>query len=166
MSPAPVDLTGRWRGFYEQMGQRHGIALDVAQRGAAIVGRMRDEDTLLMGAATVQGEDESGARQTLGEAETMTSLPEWSVVEGNVAGRSVTFEKRYQGVHTNTLRLPGHGEWSMRVPDHRVFYSGRIDATGDRLTGEWHIPPLAPGGVEARGGFELVREDGARTAGF
>lgn len=164
MTTEPIDLTGRWRGHYEQDGVRHGIALEVAHRGESIVGRMRDDDTLMMGSMVVQGEDEHGARRALGEAETMTSLPEWSIVEGTVTGTAIEFEKRYQGVHTNTLRLPGRGEWQMKVADHRVVYAGQLDADGSTMHGQWRIPPLEAGGPEARGGFELRREGTATPA--
>ena len=63
MTTEPIDLTGCWRGHYEQDGARHGIALEVAHKGESIVGRMRDEDTLMMGSMVVQGEDEHGARR-------------------------------------------------------------------------------------------------------
>lgn len=42
-----TDFSGRWRGFYEQGGSRHGISMIVAQRGQSVMGRMRDDDTLL-----------------------------------------------------------------------------------------------------------------------
>ena len=54
------EISGRWRGFYEQDGRRHGISMEVAQRGSGFVGQMRDEDTVLSSGTEVPAVDGAG----------------------------------------------------------------------------------------------------------
>ena len=140
----PFDLTGTWRGYYEQAGRRHGIVLLVAQKGAAIVGRMRDEDTLLMHGVQV---DDGG-----GEATAVTQLPENAIVEGDVRGNGVRFTKRYQGSQKTHFWRDGRSGARLEIRGHTVQYIGVIDQGGDVLRGVWRVTP------REQGPFELRRE--------
>ena len=55
----PHHLTGTWRGYYEQNGQRRGISMRVAQRGDSFVGAMHDDETMWV---TKEDYDEHGAQ--------------------------------------------------------------------------------------------------------
>jgi hypothetical protein len=75
------DLSGAWSGWYEQNGGRHGISMQVAQRGGSFVGRMRDADTVLASRGEVRaevGDGDGDERRTtvIGEAEMLSTLPE------------------------------------------------------------------------------------------
>jgi hypothetical protein len=150
------DLTGAWRGHYEQAGLRHGISMRVAQSGQSFVGTMRDDDTLLMSAVKVEWDDDvpPEERHPIGDAEVVTSLPEGSIVEGRVEGQQVEFEKRYQGAQRTTIWVDGRAT-SHELPSHSVLYRGQLadDAT---LRGEWSITS-PDGGDGERGAFELRR---------
>jgi len=153
-----VDISGSWAGYYEQDGGRHGISMEVAQRGGGFVGRMRDEDTLLSGHAQVQAVDEDGAPAGTVDLETMGVLPEFSTVEGDVEGRCVTFEKRYQGTHSVTAWVDDGEEAQFEIPAHVVRYAGELDEGGRRLRGEWRIRSVEDSGEDAVGTFELLRQ--------
>lgn len=154
----PIDITGAWRGFYEQDGGRHGISMDVVQRGVSFVGRMRDEDTLLSGTAEITRVDEDGAEIELPPIETMGVLPEFSIVEGTVTGEQVGFDKFYQGKHEVTVWGGGHGEAHHETSEHRVRYDGRLDGGARRIRGEWRIVSQGEDFEDEVGGFELARK--------
>jgi len=139
------DLSGSWSGYYEQDGGRHGISMVVAQRGSAIVGRMHDVDTVLLEQMQVT------APGATADVTAMIELPETALIEGDVEGHVVSFTKRYEGAQKTTVwwgrRKEQHEESS-----HSVQYRGRLDATGDVLSGTWQIPP------SDRGRFELRRQ--------
>lgn len=153
-----ADISGIWRGHYEQAGGRHGIAMQVVQRGESFVGRMRDDDTLISGAVTVHAEGHVDARgqPLVLEAETLGSLPEHSVVEGEVHGDFVEFDKRYLGVHRISSWIGGR-EFHHELADHRVRYAGRLDADGAVLRGRWSLHGCPPDGPGCSGAFELRR---------
>lgn len=163
------DFGGSWRGFYEQGGSRHGISMIVAQRGQSVVGRMRDDDTLLTTARPQQviveahdrehdGEHDEAPPQLerLAQLETIAVLPEFSSIEGDADGDLLVFEKRYLGPHEVTSWIDGHAEAHYTLHDHRVRYEGTLDATGEQLSGRWLLgSPEAP---QMTGRFELRRE--------
>ena len=158
------EISGRWRGFYEQDGRRHGISMEVAQRGSGFVGQMRDEDTVLSGRAEVPTVDEDGAQTGTIDLETMGVLPEFSVVEGDVDGVRVTFDKRYEGTHKVTAWLEEGEEAQFEIESHLVRYEGLLDEGGARLRGTWRIRCGEDGGDDgdgdgdASGAFELLRQ--------
>ncbi|MBM4062735.1 MAG: hypothetical protein FJ265_16820 [Planctomycetes bacterium] len=161
MGKQPFDLTGTWTGHYEQHGGRHGITMTVVHKGSALMGQMRDADTVSLGSARVlHTEGEGGQVLVLGDAETMWTLPERSVIEGSVDGNRVVFEKRYLGEHVLSVWFRGRTERET-LPDHRVWYEGEVVEQGNVLRGQWRIPARIEGGPEARGGFELRRERAA-----
>jgi hypothetical protein len=141
-----IDVGGSWVGHYEQHGGRHGISMHVVQRGESFVGRMRDVDTMLAGRAQMHAQSGDGDERTsvlVGEAEVLSTLPEHSIVEGEVAGRVVTFVKRYQGNTTTNVWLadaPGKQAMTFDAPGHDVHYLGTLDAAGTELAGHWSIP--------------------------
>jgi hypothetical protein len=153
---ARFDISGAWRGFYEHDGGRHGISMQVAQRGESFVGRMRDHDTVLSGSKQIARIVKDDGSTEMAEVETMGVLPEHSIVEGTVDGDGVGFDKRYQGTHTISVWVPGRGGADHEIAEHTVRYEGRLRDGGKRLIGEWRIP--SPGGRDATGAFELVRE--------
>ena len=55
-----IDLTGTWTGHYQQNGGRHGITMQIVQRGQSFVGRMRDDDTILSGRETLHAQPSKG----------------------------------------------------------------------------------------------------------
>lgn len=147
---AAFDLSGSWRGHYEHGGGRHGIEMKVAQHGASFAGEMRDEDTLIAGTCDVSDDASEPA------FEMMTSLPDRSVVEGEIAGDRVTFVKRYLGAQRTSGWNDGE-EFHLEVEGHRVLYAGRLDAQGEKIRGQWRIPSPFPGERDEVGAFELHR---------
>jgi hypothetical protein len=158
------DLTGDWRGHYEQAGGRHGIRMVVAQKGQSLVGRMQDDDTVLMGTVRVPlATRKDGSPLTTGEAELVTTLPESSRIEGDVDGARVAFTKSYQGSQRTVMWMGGNS-MEIEIPSHSVAYRGELDADGSTLRGEWRL--RSRDGVPGeRGAFELRRERAASGGG-
>lgn len=155
---ATFQLTGTWSGYYEQSGCRHGISMQVVQRGQSFVGAMRDEDTVLASRELVRTRSGNGdATELVGEAEVLSTLPERSIVEGEVTGRTVAFVKQYQGTSTTSIRVGNRKTVSIEVPGHQVFYRGAVDASGDEVAGTWSIPARSNGRSQ-RGRFMLRRQ--------
>ena len=154
-----IDVSGAWRGSYEQGGSQHGISMRVVHKGQSIVGSMRDDDTLLIGASEDELADLREIVQTGGDQhpEIVTTLPESSVIEGDVVGGTVTFVKRYQGVHRASLWIAGSAV-DIETPDHCVQYRGLLEQGGAVIRGRWRIPPFDGDGEEATGAFELRRQ--------
>lgn len=144
-----TDLTGTWRGHYEQ-GGRHGIEMHVEHRGDVFVGWMRDVDTLTMTTCPRKVVDEHGDEVEDGELDVVTSLPETSLIEGLVEVHRVTFVKRYQGAQRFEVWDDGRVVHRAEFDEVRVVYEGTLDETGDLLTGRWRIR-------EANDAFELRR---------
>lgn len=154
MATPQIDLTGTWRGHYEQSGGKHGISMVVAQRGGAIVGRMRDDDTVLVEGLRIAG---GGRPGRAAEATAMTELPEHARIEGDVQGRTVVFAKHYEGAQRTTV-WHGDQQLQLELPQHSVIYRGTLDADGEVLRGLWRIPPREPGAHLEQGAFELRRQ--------
>ena len=153
------DITGTWRGHYEQGGGRHGISMEVVQKGEAFVGRMRDEDTLLSGTVdTVTIDADGDVEAESPPAVTMGVLPEFSIVEGSVEGDAVYFDKRYQGSHEISVWVADRGEAHIEIPDHQVRYEGAIDQDGGRVRGQWRIAGRGETWEDEVGDFELLRQ--------
>ena len=153
-----ADITGSWRGHYEQSGGRRGISMQVVQKGQSFVGRMRDAETLLSGSAELLRVDADGVELEPLRMESVGELPEYSIVEGSVVGDHVEFDKVYQGAHRITVWVPGHGEAQHEIPEHRVTYRGRLQAGATVLRGEWRIRAPRPDLDGAVGSFELRRQ--------
>lgn len=163
MGTRTFDLTGTWRGHYEQHGGHHGIVMTVAQKGSSFVGAMRDADTLTIGATPiVQDAADGQAQVVVGDADTVASLPERSVIEGSIDGTRVEFVKRYVGKHTVSFWFRGQSQ-QVEIADHSVWYEGLLDEPGAVLRGHWRIPARGATGVEAVGAFTLQREAAGRV---
>ncbi|MBK9387836.1 MAG: hypothetical protein IPN34_23720 [Planctomycetes bacterium] len=156
MSGAPHDLSGTWRGHYLQARARYGIAMEVAQEGARLRGRMRDEHTLIAGTEKLRGDD-PGEDPT--DYELLITLPEHSEIEGEVDGDRVSFVKRYLGKHT-ARALSERNELEVEIDGHHVLYAGHIEEGGAVLRGFWRIPPAFPGERGDTDRFELHRDSG------
>jgi len=152
------ELTGSWSGHYEQSGGRHGISMRVAQRGQSFVGAMRDANTVLASREPLPGRPSAsgGSTEIVGEAEVLSTLPEHSIIEGEVTGRVVAFEKRYRGKSTTSIRLAKGKTMSFELEGHVVLYRGTLDASGNEIAGHWRIPPR-DGSPGLRGAFLLRR---------
>lgn len=98
-----ADLSGTWLGTYWQKGNPTRFEATLVQGGNALSGRLLDDGYL-------------------GEAH----------LSGTVAGRSITFVKRYLG--------------SSPSPIH---YTGSVAEDGNYMSGEWHIGPFDRGNWEA-----------------
>ena len=143
------DLTGTWRGHYEQNGQRRGISMRVLQRGALLIGAMHDDETMWVTKEELQPVDHDEVGIGPVAVDLLTVLPAESTIEGEVDGARVTFEKRYRGKHTFTVFFDhsalhpgaeGQASANAEIESHRVVYDGQIDATGEVLRGTWRIP--------------------------
>lgn len=156
--PPDAPMTGTWRGHYEQDGL-HPIEMQVEQRGAIFTGWMRDRDTLTLGTAPVYDIDpQKEAWVEVDQCDFAAMLPELSVIEGTIDGRSVTFLKKYQGTATSSFWQRGHAIEHKTNDAHQVVYAGALDETQQTLRGHWRIG--APHGLPATtGAFELRRAD-------
>jgi hypothetical protein len=155
-----IDLTGTWTGHYQQNGGRHGITMQIVQRGQSFVGRMRDDDTILSGRETLHAQPSKGKPgqgDVLAEAEVLSTLPEHSTVEGEVEGRIVTFTKCYQGKSTTSVWVPDKAAMTFEIPGHRVAYLGTLDLAGNEIHGHWKIAGASPEERALRDRFELRR---------
>jgi hypothetical protein len=151
----PVDVTGRWVGFYrhrwEQLGT-YPIIADLSQTGSRITGEMYDQITdrsdYLDSLAGICGRDiSSEARQALEAmirrfgAETVGSyrLPDTSDIQGRVAGNTVEFTKTYRGALEVALTVREQEVRSFRREGHQVHYSGHLDLERMCIAGRWDI---------------------------
>jgi hypothetical protein len=150
---AVVNLTGRWVGHYVQHDRPHPIAADLVQAGHHLSGRMHDEETdsersvydVASEAGLPPGADEqivARLREAVpdesGPIRYVTHLPPESVLEGRVDGETVSFLKRYQGVHFGGFKV-GEQMIGSETSSHAVHYAGRLVPGGDRIEGTWWI---------------------------
>lgn len=174
----PIDVTGRWVGFYRYRLHELGtfpITAEIRQVGERITGEMYDQITdrsELLDTLVEANRDDlpPGKRLQLeasirrfGEGAVLVNshLPETSDIEGKVADGLVEFTKAYRGAVEVEWSVGGRRVGSGARKGHRVHYAGRLDGEGC-FAGEWTIrrrgllgrflPP------EARGGFELYRK--------
>lgn len=152
-----IDLTGTWEGHYLQNGRRHGISMQVVQRGQSFVGRMRDADTMLASQEQLRTPSRANPKvEVITAAEVISTLPEFSIVEGEVAGRVASFVKSYQGKSTTSVWVGDTATRTFEFPGHQVHYVGTLDAGGNLLHGHWSIAPRN-GEKSLRDHFELRR---------
>lgn len=155
-----IDLTGTWEGHYLQTGRRHGISMQVVQRGQSFVGRMRDVDTVLASQTQLRTPNSANPKvEAITTAEVMSTLPEFSIIEGELDGRAVAFVKSYQGKSTTTVWVVDTATKTFESPGHQVNYLGTLDPKGEVMHGHWNMPPR--GREKAmRDRFELRRVPG------
>jgi hypothetical protein len=175
----PIEMTGRWVGFYryrsEQAGT-HPIIAEVCQDGDRITGEMYDQITersdLLDSYLETFREDVSHRVRTahervieqLGTRDVVVSthLPDTSDIDGKITGSFVKFTKTYRGSYEVNWKIRDRVVASAERPRHKVHYSGHLDPEKMVIAGEWVIrrrgllgwllPPLN------RGSFELYNK--------
>jgi hypothetical protein len=166
--PDEINLTDDWVGEYRQHNRPHPIWATFVQEGDVLVGSMRDGDPdneLLLGeVATGSGEDErivSRLREMFPDdpAESIryvSKLPPTSDLAGTVNGRSVYFDKSYQGPCFGGLKV-GDKVVGGIYDDHVVHYSGRLSPDGEDIEGRWWIVSELEPGQKLEGPFLLRR---------
>ena len=87
------------------------------------------------------------------------------VVEGDIEGGHVGFDKRYEGTHKVTAWIEEGEEAQFEIESHLVRYEGELDEGGARLRGTWRIrcgdeddEAAGDGDDDASGAFELLRQ--------
>jgi hypothetical protein len=151
----PVDLTGRWVGFYryrwEQLGS-YPIVANLTQTGRRITGEMFDQITdrsdYLETLRDVLGKDMSvQQRITLGvmirrfgsDAVVNVRLPDTSDIEGRIKGSQVQFTKAYRGTLDASWAVGEKQVLSYKRYGHKVHYSGHLDLEPMCIAGRWMI---------------------------
>jgi hypothetical protein len=175
----PIDVTGRWIGFYCHRSELLGpfpIAAHLRQEEDRFHGEMTDEITdrshFLETLIEAHRADHSALTRLLlgsmirqhgeGVVEIETCLPEISEIRGRVRGGRITFAKKYRGVYEVMVFVSGNLLRTTSKEGHTVHYSGRLDPNRLKLTGQWVI--RWPGWLgrilrpQARGTFELCRK--------
>ena len=174
----PVDVTGRWVGFYRYRWEERGnfpIVAELRQSGNAIAGEMYDQITqeshYFADFIEFIGKDVSNEARHRMEAmvrrfgpETVRNsrLPDTSDLEGRITGSEVRITKSYRGACEVTWTVEGEPVASARREGHKVQYSGQLDADRVCMTGRWTIRHRGLFGwflpPEAWGVFELYRK--------
>jgi hypothetical protein len=174
----PVDVTGRWVGFYRQRWDQLGaypIVADIQQIGNKITGKMYDQ-------ITDQSANLDDFVENVGEqlpidlrrqveqvieqfgTETVhnSRLPDTSDIQGAIKGCQVQFTKTYRGTMEITLTVGENEVGSLRREGHKVQYAGHVDRERICIVGRWTIRKwgllgrfLSP---QAWGSFELYRK--------
>jgi hypothetical protein len=174
----PIELTGRWVGFYRHRWEQLPtcpIVAQIQQTGNSIKGEMYDQITnrsqYLDDFAGVVAQDISSETrirfaQTLerfGKQVVRTSrLPETHDIQGKITRSRVQFTRTYRGVMEVTWSAQESVVASFRRDPHRVQYSGDFDRDRMCILGSWVIRqsgllgPFRP--PEAWGTFELYRK--------
>ena len=151
----PVDVTGRWVGFYrhrwEQLGT-YPIIADLNQTGNRITGEMYDQITdwsdYLDSFLAICGRDipyearqgfEAMVRRFGTETVRSFRLPDTSDIQGRIAGNRVEFTKAYRGAMEITCTVGEHEVGSFRREGHKVRYLGHLDLEQMSMTGRWVI---------------------------
>ena len=169
-SSGPV--TGNWDGHYEQHGRNFPIELSLRHRGNKVSGSMVD----------VNGEHTQPLRQLLtdshmpaaqinefveevrsqfpdspdGEIEYLSSLPNASLISGEVDGFSISFTKRYEGYLEIEYRLNGLS-LIQDAQCENVMYTGKISDDFNLISGNWSISAPDDFATEISGNFQLER---------
>ena len=174
----PVDVTGRWVGFYRHRCEELGtypIVAEIQQFGNKITGEMYDQFTErsdnFAEFVEVIGKDIAyetirKMHQMIWQAGTETvrksRLPDRSDIQGNVTGSHVQFTKTYRGAMKVTWTVEENLVASVRRDGHQVQYYGDFDRDRMCIVGTWVIKQRGLLGwvlpPEARGSFELYRK--------
>jgi hypothetical protein len=174
----PVDLTGRWVGFYrhrcEQLGS-YPIVAELHHTGDRITGEMYDQIT---GRSDYVDDFYAVIRQDIShqaglamemmikrfgqDAVRHSRLPDVTDIYGNITGRRLKFTKAYRGAYEVKWTVQEHEVLSVRRNGHKVEYSGDLDWERMCVVGEWVIRHRGLFGwvlpPEASGRFELYRK--------
>jgi hypothetical protein len=175
----PLDLTGRWVGFYRHIYESFGafpITAELRHEGRRLAGEMYDQVTdrteLLHAMVESYGERIAEHQRRKIEAlidhfgdrnvEFRSHLPESSDLAGSVRGDRVAFVKSYRGDYEIRVLVEGRENRTVTFPDHKVHYSGRLDRERGTIEGEWIIRWPGPLGrllpPRNRGTFSLYRK--------
>jgi hypothetical protein len=170
-----IDITGRWAGAYSQHGREHAITAIFAQFDEHLQGKMTDAETefeqsvfdAAFEAGLPPGADEQIVAELRkqypdaprGPIRAASRVPEFSVLEGSVEGRTVRFTKRYLGDHFSGWKI---GDRLVGKTDEAtlVSYSGTLSVDGNLLEGRWWVAgdqPKTRGRNE--GSFLLLRQE-------
>jgi hypothetical protein len=175
----PVDVTGRWVGFYSYRSDHLGlfpIVAEIRQTGYRITGEMYDQITDV---SELLDRLVEGFRKDLTEArrrrlekvieqfgkETVavtTRLPDTSDLDGRITRNVVQFTKTYRGSTDWTWSAKGKEIAAVKWRRHKVQYSGHLYRDSMCIEGEWIIKHRGLLGrflpPQARGSFELYRK--------
>ncbi len=175
----PVEVTGRWVGFYRFRSEHLGvfpIVADLRQTGDRITGEMYDQitdvsDLLEKLVEAFQEDITQGRKRNLGKViehfgkesvVVTTRLPDTSDLDGRIIGSVVEFMKTYRGPMETDWIVKGEEIASSERRRHKVQYSGHLDQERMCIEGEWIIRQTGLLGrflpPEARGSFELYRK--------
>jgi hypothetical protein len=167
----PIEMTGRWVGFYRHRWEQLGtfpIIADLCQNGDKITGEMYDQIThrsdyledyaAILGAHSLQ----DVIRQFGTETVRNSRLPDTSEIQGKITGSQVQFIKTYRGALEITLTVGEKEVDTFRRDRHQVHYSGDFDRDRMCIVGSWVISQWGLLGrfmpPQARGSFELYRK--------
>jgi hypothetical protein len=174
----PVDLTGRWVGFYrhrwEQLGT-YPIVAEIQQTGDKITGEMYDQitdrsdyfdDYVELLGKDISDETRRKMQQMISRFGTETvrnsRLPDTSDIQGKITGSQVHFTKTYRGAMEVTWTVEQNPVASFRRDRHQVQYSGDIDRGRMCIVGSWVIRQWGLLGrflpPQSRGSFELYKK--------
>src|SRR4051812_34219151 len=149
----PIDVTGRWVGFYrhrwEQLGT-YPIVADLSQTGEKFTGEMYDQITdrseYLDEFVEMTGKDigyetrrrlQQGIRRFGTETVQNSRLPDTSDIRGRISGSQVHFTKTYRGTMEITLNVGEKQIGSLRRDGHQVQYAGHFDRDRMCIAGAW-----------------------------
>ena len=174
----PVEVTGRWVGFYRHRWEQLGtfpIIADLVQTDDMITGEMYDQitnrsdyldDFVEAIGKDIASETRRRLQQVISQFGTETvcnsRLPDTSDIQGKITESLVQFTKTYRGALEVTLTVGEKQVGSFRRHGHNVQYSGHLDRDRMCITGRWTIRRwgllgrfLSP---QALGSFELYRK--------
>jgi hypothetical protein len=175
----PLEVTGRWVGFYCYRSEHLGlfpIVAEIRRTGHRLTGEMYDQITdisdllerIVEAFQNVMKEStrrklekviEQFGKETVGVT---TRLPDTSDLDGRVTGSVVHFRKTYRGSIDWTWSAKGKEIASVKWRRHTVQYSGHIYRDSMCIEGEWIIRQRGLLGrflpPQARGRFELYRK--------
>ncbi len=152
----PVELTGRWVGFYrhrwEQMGTFPIIA-EISQSRDTLTGEMYDQVTdrseiLDRVLEIVRDDTSAGNRRKMENAISQfgreavvrnSRLPDTSDIRGTLKGTLVEFTKTYRGSYVVNWVAKGREIGTFQRTGHFVQYSGQLNREAMCIEGKWVI---------------------------
>ncbi|MGP0064665.1 MAG: hypothetical protein ACLQGP_13840 [Isosphaeraceae bacterium] len=151
----PVEVTGRWVGFYRHRWEQLGtfpIIAEIVRTGDKIAGEMYDQitersDNLDNLVEIVREdktpEDRRRLQQAIGRLGAGTvwnyRLPDTSDIQGKIKGSQVRFTKTYRGTVEFFVTVGEEPVRTFRRDRHQVQYSGQLDRDRMCIVGRWVI---------------------------
>ncbi len=149
-----INLTGRWVGHYVERGRECPIEANLTQDGDELRGWMRDTVTeieisifdLAVDAGLPPGADEEITRKLresvpdAGDSPVrwVSTLPDQSVLEGEIEQNVVRITKTYQGETSGGYKV-GDTFVGEQHSGHQVLYEGHYDPDANTINGTWRI---------------------------